>query len=289
MGNKKGTPLFKKDEEIIKLYDDGLSTIEISKIYNVAYGTIWKLLKNNGVKLRSNKVNSRKNNYNFDYFENIDTEKKAYWLGFFFADGFIREKDQKMLGVALSTKDIDHLEKLKKDMNAEYDIKKYKTVSGYKIGIGYCRLLFFGEKIVFDVKKYGMIPNKSNILTRPKNIPKEFEIPFIRGFFDGNGSIKKAAATKNFYQFGISIVSTEDMLLWIKNILEENNICKINKFKKRRETDIVTSIDFSGMNQVRNFLSLIYDNSTIYLSRKMNIYKNCVLNNSVEHNGNIMC
>lgn len=73
----------------MELYNSGLSTVKIGKMFGKHYSTVRNILINNGVKLRSNKINSRKYTINENYFKNIDTEEKAYWLGFIYADGYI--------------------------------------------------------------------------------------------------------------------------------------------------------------------------------------------------------
>ena len=41
-------------------------------------------------------------------FDTIDTEEKAYWLGFMYADGYISSKNNQ-IGLSLAVKDIEHL------------------------------------------------------------------------------------------------------------------------------------------------------------------------------------
>lgn len=42
------------------------------------------------------------------YFENIDTEEKAYWLGFLYADGYVNANEDK-IELCLAEKDFHHL------------------------------------------------------------------------------------------------------------------------------------------------------------------------------------
>ena len=71
-------------------------------------------------------------NYNEKYFEEINTERKAYWLGFLYADGYIEPIYRKekikayRIEVGLSIIDKNTLEKF------EYAFQKlniYKTAS----------------------------------------------------------------------------------------------------------------------------------------------------------------
>lgn len=52
--------------------------------------------------------------FNEHIFDNIDTEEKAYWLGFIFADGYISSLNAKYKNVfelSLSIKDLNHIKK----------------------------------------------------------------------------------------------------------------------------------------------------------------------------------
>ena len=52
--------------------------------------------------------------YNENFFEKIDSPRKAYWLGFLYADGCILDqRKSKILEITLSKNDKNHLQKLK--------------------------------------------------------------------------------------------------------------------------------------------------------------------------------
>ena len=120
-------------EQMLKLYDSGLSTIKIANIFNCAPGVVYSALKDVGCKFRSNKVNSRKYTLDESYFSKIDTHEKAYWLGFIAADGYVSNNNRygtKYIGITLNANDIEHLYKFKEAINYTGDIKVYKY-SGY--------------------------------------------------------------------------------------------------------------------------------------------------------------
>ena len=60
------------------------------------------------------------------YFQTIDTENKAYWLGFIYADGCV-SKDLHYLTIDLSIADIDHIEKFKNEIDAHQKISISKA------------------------------------------------------------------------------------------------------------------------------------------------------------------
>lgn len=70
-----------KDEisEILQKRDDGIYEKDIIKDHNISQRQYYNILRDNGI-VRRYKV--QKYNFNEDYFEVIDSEDKAYFLGF---------------------------------------------------------------------------------------------------------------------------------------------------------------------------------------------------------------
>ena len=98
-----------KEEYIIQNYYNK-TTKEIKEYTNLSISTIMNVLKRNGMKNKTSKVYS----YDESYFKNIDTEEKAYWLGFLYADGYVRKRQRNSeMRLKLGIKDLDHLEKFK--------------------------------------------------------------------------------------------------------------------------------------------------------------------------------
>lgn len=128
--------------------------------------------------------NMRKFTVDFNFFENIDTEEKAYTLGFLYADGCIASTLNKIQFDQLEPQE-DILFKIKEVMQAEAPIHTHKG----KHNRTRYRLLVCSKKMCQDLLKLGIIPNKSLTLTFPTKVPQEFLRHFIRGYFDGDGCI----------------------------------------------------------------------------------------------------
>ena len=125
-------------EKIIEAYKNGMSMREIEHVFGATRTTVAKYLTNIGVKTTVGN-HHRKYHHNENFFEVIDTEEKAYWLGFMYADGWIMDNSKRYgqdhFGISISNKDEEHLRKFLKSLNAtnpiNYDssgIKK-RTVS----------------------------------------------------------------------------------------------------------------------------------------------------------------
>jgi len=163
------------------------------------------------------------------------------------------------------------LYQFKNDLNSDSLIKKYKTTGGYKIGIEYSKLLITDYKMRDDLIKHGVVLNKTNIITAP-NLQKNLIKHFIRGYFDGDGSIYKNGKISNY---NICICGTDELLKFIHNYFFINNLIKKNlKLEKRKPQHIVSSIRYGGNNQVLNIMNHLYKDATRYLIRKYNIYQN---------------
>lgn len=269
MGRKSDLSI-KQKEDICRLYNEGNSTVEIGIMFNKTASSIAGYLTRSNIKLRSNKYNSRKYAFNESYFESIDTEHKAYWLGFMYADGYITNKNK--IGISLSINDIEHLEKFNNSILSNYPINQYEIKQGYKPGNMYCRVLMTSDKMYNDLINQGCVENKTNVIKAP-NIPKEMITHFLRGYIDGDGCITtKRKSLNHSLEYKVCILGTEELLTYIKNFIEDNNVAHINKFHKRKPTHIVSSIELTGNKQVKHFLDLIYKDATVYLDRKHDKY-----------------
>ncbi len=261
-----------QQETIKKLYKSGVGSTTIARKLNLNNSTVATFIKRK-IGLRSQSCAARKYYCDEDFFENIDTEEKAYWLGFMYADGYVSSyNSQKCIGITLSNNDINHLIKFKNSINATYPIHTYFSNSSYSSNTKYSRILITSRKMFDDLVNQGVVEHKTLILKQP-NIPESLYNHFIRGYIDGDGCITShIQRNKKTPQFFIKIVGTNDVLNFIKDFIEQNNCAKIKKFYKRHKNDQVSNIDFGGNRQVKKFLDLLYKDATIYLDRKYEKY-----------------
>ena len=265
-----------KQEQIIEDYKKGKSIRQIEKDYGVTRQTVSKFLENKNIK--NTKGNHyRIYNHNENFFEAIDTERKAYWLGFMFADGHITNQEkrygQDQFGLSCGAKDKETLYKFKEDIDATNPVLEYKRKTG--IGEPLCRIQMTSQKTVNDLIDKGCYKQKSLILKPPTGVPDELIHHFIRGFFDGDGSITKTINKKTSQLiYGINITSTLEMCEWLKNYFNIGSIIK----EKRREYTYYYSI--GGHQQIRFFYHTLYDDATLWLDRKYNRFQEFLQNTS---------
>ena len=164
---------------------------------------------------------SRKHHFNEHYFDVIDTEDKAYWLGFWFADGNIQFKKSKYTdgtkgGVAeitLKATDKSHLVKMLRCMDADEDFPiqdKEVKLGGKKYYA--CRVNLHSIDLCYGLNNQGCVPKKSLIL-KPPHIREDLIPHFVRGYFDGDGCVSFNEETK---KYSVSFLGTEEFLNYIK-------------------------------------------------------------------------
>lgn len=268
--------LTKEQKQIIlKMYqEDKIGSTTIARELGLTNSIVAYYI-NSTVGLRSCKEAARKYSLNEEYFNTIDTEEKAYWLGFLYADGYVSKSttNQKNIGISLANIDYNHIVKFKKAISATYPIHTYVSKSGYSKNTIYSRLQITSDKMFNDLVKLGVVEHKTLTLKAP-NIDECFYSHFIRGYIDGDGCITthRPKNGRKIVQYAIKIVGTIDILNFIKKFIEANNLLTIHKYYKRKETDSVYNIDFGGNIQVKKFLDAIYYNATVFLDRKYKKY-----------------
>ena len=99
-------------------------------LYKMTYEEMSKYLNRTpvsiGVKMKKLGIKKSKYYCNYEFFKNIDTEEKAYWLGFLYADGWItvnEDANSGHVGIQLQKSDYEHLKKFNNSLNGNYNIE----------------------------------------------------------------------------------------------------------------------------------------------------------------------
>lgn len=261
---KSGTIAWSEDQMkyIISEYKKGKTLSALGREFGVSYSTIRNLLKRKGIKTEGNKHNFPRDEF---YFSNIDSKEKAYWLGFLYADGCVHSNSNE---ISITLKDRDHLEKFRKAIKSNNKIgesidKRFSSMPKiYHFSIK-------DKQLKSDLIKWGCVPNKSLSLTKIPNIPRDFVSHFIRGYFDGDGSLHWLNGTKNFR---ISFVGTGPFL---KDIQKELGL---SLSLGQQEGNKSKYFQVAGRKQVPMILDYIYKDSdeNIRLTRKYKNYLDCL-------------
>ena len=237
---------------------------QLGREFNCNYGTIRNLLNKHHIKTRGNKQGYPRDEF---YFNKIDTQEKAYWLGFLYADGYIHNLNN---AISIDIIDLEHIKKFQKAIKANnHKIIETKD-NRFKNAKPLYHFSIKDEQLHKDLIKWGCVPQKSLILEKIPNIPRDFVSDFIRGYFDGDGSIHYLQGTNNFR---ISFLGTESFLNDVQKELQTNV-----SLQHPPAIGKAYCLQVGGRKQVVRILDYLYKNSneSIRLNRKYQKYLECL-------------
>lgn len=264
--------------EIVKKYEtDNFSMTQLAKEYGVSLQSISRFLKRRKIPLSKSAYDSRrKYTLNESYFDVIDVEEKAYFLGLLYADGY-NNHEKGCIALSLQEEDKEILEKL--NLLIESDRPLFHINERYKNTLHKnSYVLNVSSRHMSDrLNELGCTQAKSLILKFPteEQVPSHLIRHFIRGYFDGDGCYTiSTPKTRTTPQSSASIVSTEDFCISVGRIIDRflHLNYKITKRFKDSETS-TRSIVISGNHQAYKFIKWLFSNATIYLKRKFNKFK----------------
>lgn len=248
-------------EEFANYYNYGEKTLkETAEYFNISYDYIKNILTKLGYREPSKSYDSAKNsNIDHNYFEIIDSDKKAYFLGLLMSDGYIETQTyNKAFGIALQLEDKYIIEELILELKSQNKLNEYKNSIKFSARSG---------KIYEDLVKWNFCESKSNSDYNFPNIPVEYQSAFIRGYFDGDGCITIKSTGYSVTSF---CCNSKIFLDDLRTILEENNIeCRpVQCQNGKSRTSPIFILYISKSKAQNDFANYIYNNAEIYLKRK---------------------
>ena len=264
-------------QKIIDLYKTGKTPSQICKevdsLKDRKPQTLYPILIKAGLYQKKDKNDLRRFKVNDHYFDVIDNEHKAYWLGLLLADGFLSNSGHatESFGISLSIKDKYILEEFVKDLESTYTVKEYIGKSKFEnscTDFAYAKLLIKSKQIFNKLIEYGFTIKKSYDGVVPEeHIPDNLKIHFIRGYFDGNGGLSIGSGS---HLYTLDFTGTKEIITWILKYFDKENL-KLQERHPDRDNNNV-SIKISGDKQIYSIMNQIYKDATIYLNRKYERY-----------------
>ena len=257
---------------LVNLYMQGIEVPALSSQFNVTRAAIRSILRVRKIPLRSMEITHRKYKFNDTFFEKIDTEAKAYFLGFLYADGYISQKYNNIVSLQLQERDKEILDKLKHLIQSERPLyfKKSKKLKEQNLW----GLQISSKKMTTDLKGLGCGENKSLTLKFPilKVVSEPFIRHFMRGYFDGDGCIC-IRKVKNHYCYWFSIISSLSFCKHVKKILNELKIHSIirNHYSTKGIADVIAY----RKQDILILYNFLYEDATIFLERKKRKFEEC--------------
>ena len=257
-----------RNKKILQLYEEGKSCRQVGKIIGVCPSTVSNVLAAFHKQPRSKHqqghskgtTKNRKHIFDLNFFETIDTEEKAYWLGFLYADGCVRYKGT--ITLALQEQDKEHIENFLKA------IRNYDIIPSYERKTKSYRATVCSVKMAEDLRIHGCLQKKSLRLSFPseKDVPKKLIHHFMRGYFDGDGCFTNIESSNP--QF--SILGTPRFLDGYENVLLShlNNQKRTKRVHRKNWNEQTEEIIYSGYKRISDIYHYLYHDATIYLKRK---------------------
>ena len=266
------------EKKIVEMYKQGKTSKEIAKSFSVSCETLLTFQRAYNIKARS--YFEYRLDYDVHIFNKIDTEEKAYWLGFLYADGCV---DSNRNRIFLELKDVDrnHVLKFKTFLGDTRDDSIVKTITT-KLPSGnvtyHSRYCVSSKTLKEDLIRLGCFPRKSLNLTFPNLSLFDREslvFDFLRGYVDGDGCLYKTRSS-----VGIEILGTESFLNGITRYSPE--------FKKPSKISHSEAFRTGcyGKN-AREVANKLYGHATIYLDRKFEKFATLFKYKDSETSGNI--
>lgn len=200
--------------------------------------------------------------FNDSFFEKIDTEEKAYWLGMLVADGNISDFGRKSYTIRLLLKesDIYHVQKFADALELKKQVRIDKEGRG--------SIAIHSKKMFFDLMNHGVTPNKTGYEIFP-DLDDPLMPHFIRGFFDGDGTIyernQNGSRKRSMCAIGFVCMNKkfmDDLLLHLEKT------CNVSIKNHYKESKNVYECKTEAINSCVRIINYIYENATIYLNRK---------------------
>ncbi len=247
--------------KMVQDYIDGATMQEAADRFGYSYMACSFALDKYGVPKRSRSEAHRKYDVNEDFFNEIDTEEKAYWLGFLSADGTIRENKVK---IGLSVRDKGHVHKFVEALGSEHPIvvrdvsiddKTYQTA---EVTIG-------STKMADDLARLGVVPNKSLIISPLANLPTMLARHYWRGAFDGDGGISFSRSRGDgAWTCTLSFTCGKAMVLGFRDFVTGY----VDTEASPRPVGNVYRVVFGGKSLPQAIVRILYDGASVYLERK---------------------
>lgn len=267
--------------QAVRLYrDDKLSTKEIGRRLGCAGCSIWNLLFESGVPMRSKSESARVYSVNESAFDGSLTPDQAYWLGFMMADGWCRVSFTSMeIGIGLATCDRGHVEKFRTFLGSSHPLVATRPGvvaaphGGTMRSTGSVALKIASKRLGEAVIRYGVVPHKTPIAEARGGVDQFPD--FWRGCIDGDGTLAirfhwGRGQRKRYAYPAVSLVGAKPLMEQFSAFVARQivgcrpSICKVRPSRHLHRVNLCGSA-------AARLISLLYGNGGESLDRKQAI------------------
>lgn len=246
------------EDEIVAAYLNGVPVAHLAKQYKNNPGTIRRILVDRDIQIRCNSDSNRRYTLDKTFFDEIDTENKAYVLGLLVADGYNNQKDG---SVKLTLTDLDLMNTVAAVMGTNNPLWIKVPLKGK---LAY-QLSMSSRHLSDALGRKGCPQRKTFITEIPTKdiVPDHLLNAYVRGYMDGDGCIHLRKGSKNKV---VHIVGTE------KFLTEMAKLFQFRTFVRRRHGNRIWFFAIYALENVHRFRDWIYQGATIFLARKRALF-----------------
>lgn len=257
----------------VEMYQNGMRCEAIGKVLGYGRSTVRKYIKLQGIDVRHTNFRRKHKIICEDYFENIDSQDKAYFLGLLWADGCNFRKDVKgkqayQIVISLQEGDKHILEELCLKIFENTNVMNFIKNMPPKQNSWNLRVP--SVKISNDLLKHGMYPRKSITVGWPENLDRSLWRHFLRGVYDGDGGI---SFNSNSFNYLVGIIGSISFIDHLKLFLQEEFQINFHTKENIYHTGtIMKNFKIHGNDKCEKFLDWLYDGAIHKLNRKYQKY-----------------
>jgi len=253
-------------DEIIIMYKTGKYNYkQIANHFNRHLSSIAKLLNKRGFIAKSQSELQRKYKVDESFFDEIDTEDKAYFLGLLYADGCNNVNNYEIT-LCLEYSDLHIIKSFLKSIKSGHPIVKFSRLTNGVIK-EYCRISIGSKRLSLSLENLGCMQTKTFKIEVPTLLPCNLINHFFRGYFDGDGCFGINKKIKS--NMLIHITSNKFFLLQLQELLVR--FIGLNKTKilqSANKNPKIGVLCYGGRNNCIKIRDWMYNDATIFLKRK---------------------
>lgn len=260
------------ETNVIQEYLDGWAIADLARKYGCSDTNVGQYLRYHGVETNGQRLKTETPyTLNEHWLDELDCEEKYYFVGMFYADG-TNSADRNQVRVKLEENDKYLLELFQSWFESDrplqfnlYDPGGRKPERTWEFNVT-------SKYLCNRMTELGCPPVKSTITKFPTWVPDDMMPHFIRGVYDGDGSISLFGNNKNGQpRANITIVNSIDFVDGLhKYITETLNIrANINDYGGDQ---VYKSVQIEKAHDVKKFLDWMYKDATVFMTRKHDSY-----------------
>ena len=196
--------------------------------------------------------------YNRHVFDTINTNEKAYWLGFIVADGYLND-NKNMLRIKLGDKDKRHLEKFIKFLDGDDSMLK-KEINNITGNVQWYVSTYAPQ--IHDALKQLKVEQAKSGKEHIAPIDSCYYRDFIRGLWDGDGFIRENLS-------GIGLVGSYECLAFVQEVFKTE--LKIQPLKIYSHCNTYKIEYRSTKKSIPLIMNYLYQDKDVALDRKMEL------------------